>query len=140
LEYLKAENSALQDQLLSKIQDLRESAKRHTDLGGEDKRLEDRYLEKLKKNHDIVLEKYEHYRSRNELLEKEAAEKERLYREIKLECESLADEKFRLARLNEDFGNQKHILEQKVKVLEEERKKSEEEQKGVRESIEELEE
>jgi len=37
----------------------------------------------LKRNHDIVVEKYEMQRQRVEGLEKTTAEKERLYNEIK---------------------------------------------------------
>lgn len=43
----------------------------------------DQLVEMLKRNHDIVVEKYEMQRQRVEGLEKTAHEKERLYNEIK---------------------------------------------------------
>jgi hypothetical protein len=39
----------------------------------------------MKRNHDIVLEKYELQKSRNDMLEKTAVEKEKLYHDIKQE-------------------------------------------------------
>jgi hypothetical protein len=42
-------------------------------------------VELLKRNHDVVLEKYELQRQRNDSLEKTAIEKEKLYNEIKIE-------------------------------------------------------
>lgn len=48
-------------------------------------------VELLKRNHDVMLEKYETYRVRNESLEKEALKKENLYVVIKEENDSLAN-------------------------------------------------
>lgn len=45
----------------------------------------DQLVELLKRNHDIVCEKFEVQRQRNETLEKVAVEKERLYNEIKID-------------------------------------------------------
>ena len=45
----------------------------------------DTLVELLKRNHDVVLEKYELSRQRNEILEKTSLEKEKLYNEIKIE-------------------------------------------------------
>lgn len=45
----------------------------------------DQLVELMKRNHDVVVEKYEVQRQRNEGLEKVAAEKEKLYQEIKSE-------------------------------------------------------
>jgi hypothetical protein len=45
----------------------------------------------MKRNHDIVVEKYEMQRQRNESLEKNSNEKEKLYNEIKLENDQLAN-------------------------------------------------
>ncbi len=50
---------------------------------GSDER--DKLVDLLKRNHDIVLEKYETQKMRHETLEKTAFEKEKLYNEIKLE-------------------------------------------------------
>ena len=37
----------------------------------------------LQRNHDVVIEKYELMKSRNEMLEKQSLDKERLYMEMK---------------------------------------------------------
>lgn len=50
---------------------------------GSDER--DKLVDLLKRNHDIVLEKYETQKFRQETLEKTAAEKEKLYNDIKAE-------------------------------------------------------
>ena len=52
-------------------------------LFGRDER--DHLMELLKRNHDVMVDKYEEQRQRNEMLEKTAIEKERLYHEIKNE-------------------------------------------------------
>lgn len=44
----------------------------------------------MKRNHDIVLEKYELQKQRHDLLEKTAIDKEKLYNEIKSENDQLA--------------------------------------------------
>ena len=56
----------------------------------------DALVELLKRNHDVVMEKYELQRSRNEMLEKTAIEKEKLYNEIKLENDQLANQNYKL--------------------------------------------
>lgn len=53
--------------------------------GGIGRDEKERLVELLKRNHDIVLEKYELQKSRNDGLEKTAIEKEKLYNEIKIE-------------------------------------------------------
>ena len=49
----------------------------------------DQMVELLKRNHDILMEKYELFRNRNETLEKVALEKEKLYNEIKMSHDQL---------------------------------------------------
>lgn len=39
----------------------------------------------LKRNHDVLMEKYELYRAQNQELEKVALEKERLYNEMNID-------------------------------------------------------
>ena len=51
----------------------------------------DKMVELLKRNHDVMMEKYETYRIRNEGLEKKALEKENLYVVIKSDNEKLAN-------------------------------------------------
>lgn len=62
-----------------------------------------------------MVEKYEMQRQRNEGLEKAAAEKERLYLEIKQENDALANANYKLQRSFEDLANDRRILETKLK-------------------------
>lgn len=48
-------------------------------------------VELLKRNHDVMVEKYEVYSERNKILEKKALEQEKLYVTIKAENEDLAN-------------------------------------------------
>lgn len=49
----------------------------------------DKMFELLKRNHDVMMEKYELFRQRNELLEKKIHEKETLYVQIKAENDDI---------------------------------------------------
>ena len=49
----------------------------------------DKMFELLKRNHDVMMEKYELFRQRNELLEKKIHEKETLYVQIKDENDDI---------------------------------------------------
>ena len=60
-------------------------------------------VELLKRNHDVMLEKYEIYRSRNELLEKQNLEKEGLYVQIKSENDKISDSLYQIKRQAEDL-------------------------------------
>ena len=51
----------------------------------------DKMVELLKRNHDVMMEKYETYRVRNEALEKRSLEKENLYTVIKGENDNLSN-------------------------------------------------
>ncbi len=66
-----------------------------TKLGRDEK---DQLVELLKRNHDIVVEKYELQRQRNDTLEKTAIEREKLYNEIKIENDQLANSNYKLQR------------------------------------------
>jgi len=61
------------------------------DLDMGDRVQKDKMVELLKRNHDVMMEKYETYRLRNEALEKKALEKENLYVVIKAENDSLSN-------------------------------------------------
>ena len=52
----------------------------------------DKMVELLKRNHDVMMEKYETYRVRNDALEKKAMEKENLYVVIKAENDKLSNQ------------------------------------------------
>ena len=60
-------------------------------------------VELLKRNHDVMMEKYEPYRVRNEALEKKALEKENLYIVIKGENDNLSNSVYQLKRGLEDL-------------------------------------
>lgn len=60
-------------------------------------------VELLKRNHDVMMEKYETYRIRNEGLEKKALEKENLYVVVKGDNDKLANQVHQLKRQVEDF-------------------------------------
>jgi len=61
------------------------------DLDVSEKVQKDKMVELLKRNHDVMMEKYETYRARNESLEKRALEKENLYVVIKAENDNLSN-------------------------------------------------
>lgn len=56
----------------------------------------DQMVQLLKRNHDVLLEKYELFRSRNESLEKLAVEKESLYNDMKINADKLSAQLFSL--------------------------------------------
>lgn len=72
------------------------------DFGVAEKIQKDKHVEILKRNHDLMMEKYETYRLRNEGLEKKAMEKENLYVVIKAENDNLANQVYQLKRQLED--------------------------------------
>lgn len=78
----------------------------------------DQLMELMKRNHDIVVEKYEVQRQRNESLEKVAIEKEKMYNEIKIENDQLANTNYKLQRATDDLLNEKRLLENKLKNAE----------------------
>ena len=73
----------------------------------------DKMVELLKRNHDVMMEKYETYRIRNEGLEKKALEKENLYVVIKSDNDKLASQIYQLKRQVEDFRQEKQLLDSK---------------------------
>mmetsp|Transcript_19418 Transcript_19418/g.29834 ORF Transcript_19418/g.29834 Transcript_19418/m.29834 type:complete len:92 (+) Transcript_19418:522-797(+) len=72
----------------------------------------------LKRNHDILMEKYEIFRGRNETLEKVALEKEKLYNQMKIEFDNASQARFILEKKFEEVRNVKDILEVRLKKLE----------------------
>lgn len=61
-----------------------------------------------------MLEKYELYRQRNEMLEKSYIEKEALYLKIKGESEQLSDQLYGYKRVAEDCKQENVILRSKL--------------------------
>lgn len=75
-------------------------------------------VELLKRNHDTMLEKYELYRQRNEVLEKNALDKEALYLKIKNENDLLVDQLYGHKRIAEDYKQENVVLRTKLQTLE----------------------
>ena len=71
-------------------------------------------VELLKRNHDVMMEKYETYRIRNEGLEKKALEKENLYVVIKSENDNLSNQVYQFKRQVEDLRQEKQLLDSKL--------------------------
>jgi len=73
----------------------------------------DKMVELLKRNHDVMMEKYETYRVRNETLERKALEKENLYVVIKGENDNLSNSVYQLKRSVEDLRQENQLLNSK---------------------------
>ena len=121
LDQIRVENSHLAQQLYQLKTQTLEKVNQTLDSGIDnpssklirDER--DHLVELMKRNHDIVVEKYEVQRQRNESLEKLAIEKEKLYNEIKIENDQISNNNYKLQRAIEDLLNEKRILEGKLK-------------------------
>jgi hypothetical protein len=72
-------------------------------------------VELLKRNHDVMMEKYELFRQRNEILEKKALDKEQLYVQIKHENDEIASKYYAEMRQCEEYRQLNTILESKLK-------------------------
>ena len=83
-----------------------------------DKVQKDKMVELLKRNHDVMMEKYEVYAERNKTLEKKALDKEQLYVSIKSENETLANQLYQVKRQAEDYRQEAQILESKFNTAE----------------------
>lgn len=127
LQIIQVENSNLAQQVFQfKTNTLNQNQEGHgqkatiesdiNKLFGRDER--DHLMELLKRNHDVMVDKYEEQRQRNEMLEKTAIEKERLYHEIKNENDQLANQSYKMQRGIEELANEKRILETKLKNCE----------------------
>ena len=82
----------------------------------------DKMVELLKRNHDVMMEKYETYRIRNEGLEKKALEKENLYVVIKSENDNLSNQVYQFKRQVEDLRQEKQLLDSKLSSLDSQHK------------------
>ena len=130
LQQIQAENQTLAQHLYN-VKSSALNAKLHDEAPSapEGKRWDERdqLVELLKRNHDVIVEKYEMQRQHHDALEKNALDKERLYNEIKQENDQLANTNYKLQRSTEDLLNEKRILEVKLKNQEQ----------GLRQSLEE---
>ena len=68
----------------------------------------------LRKNHDMMHEKYELYRARNDTLETAMREKEQLWIKTKSENEQLQDHMYGLKRINEDLKQDLAVTKSKL--------------------------
>ena len=73
----------------------------------------DKMVELLKRNHDVMMEKYETYRARNDTLEKKALEKENLYVVVKADNDKLSNSVYQLKREVGELQQEKQLLESK---------------------------
>jgi chromosome segregation ATPase len=76
---------------------------------------------------------------RQDTLEKTAFEKEKLYNEIKIENDQLANQNYKLSRTSEDLTNEKRILETKLRNTEASLRSATEEGRQVRNQLQQLE-
>jgi len=79
----------------------------------------EKYVQLLQKNHDVVVEKYESYKVEYERVRREHEESLKLYTEMKIENDKLADQNYQCQRQKEDAVNAKRILESKLRTAEE---------------------
>jgi len=79
----------------------------------------EKYVQLLQKNHDVVVEKYESYKVEYERVRREHEESLKLYTEMKIENDKLADQNYQYQRQKEDAVNAKRILESKLRTAEE---------------------
>lgn len=86
----------------------------------------DKMVELLKRNHDVMMEKYETYRVRNDTLEKKAQEKENLYVVIKAENDKLSNQVLQFKRELGDLQLEKQLLESKFTQADSQMKNAEE--------------
>ena len=104
-----------------------------------DKVQKDKMMELLKRNHDVMMEKYEVYAERNKTLEKKALDKEQLYVSIKSENENLAHQLHQVKRQAEDYRQEKLILDSKLSTAESLCKQATEQAASLRTTKEQLE-
>jgi chaperonin cofactor prefoldin len=89
-------------------------------------------VELLKRNHDVLMEKYELFRTRNEILEKVALEKEKLYNEIKVAHDQASQRLYSTTKQLEEVRNQREVLEVRVRNLEDNQKSREQQLKTLK--------
>lgn len=78
----------------------------------------DQMVELLRRNHDVLMEKYELVRRQHEALEKTSAQKEELFNKMQVETEQLRSKVFDLEKATAELANEKELLERGRKALE----------------------
>ena len=99
----------------------------------------DKMVELLKRNHDVMMEKYETYRVRNDALEKKAQEKENLYVVIKAENDKLSNQVLQFKRELGDIQLEKQLLESKFNQADSQMKNAEEKSVSLQQKSQQLE-
>jgi hypothetical protein len=72
-------------------------------------------VELLKRNHDVMMEKYELFRQRNDILEKKALDKEALYGKMKHENDEISQKYYSEMRQAEELRQAYAIIDSKLK-------------------------
>lgn len=75
-------------------------------------------VELLKRNHDVMMEKYELFRQRNEILEKKSLDKEALYAKIQHENDEISQKYYSEIRHAEELRQSNAIIDSKLKANE----------------------
>lgn len=75
-------------------------------------------VELLKRNHDVMMEKYELFRQRNEVLEKKALDKEALFAQLKHDADEASAKFYAEMRQAEELRQTNAILDSKLKACE----------------------
>ena len=75
-------------------------------------------VELLKRNHDVMMEKYELFRQRNEILEKKSLDKEALYAKIQHENDEISQKYYSEIRHAEELRQANAIIDSKLKANE----------------------
>mmetsp|Transcript_42177 Transcript_42177/g.55560 ORF Transcript_42177/g.55560 Transcript_42177/m.55560 type:complete len:163 (+) Transcript_42177:381-869(+) len=125
-QQLLSENNVMSQELYqfkSKVfagTDDRQAANLTPDLGQNatefdvaDRVQKDKMVELLKRNHDVMMEKYETYRARNDALEKKALEKENLYVVIKADNDKLSNQVYSFRREVSELQQERQLLQSK---------------------------
>lgn len=92
----------------------------------------DQMVTLLKRNHDVLMEKYELFRAQNEQLEKVALEKERLYNEMKIDTDRLSSDLFRAQKSSEELRSLNEILDAKLRKSDESHRTKDAEMKSLK--------
>lgn len=96
-------------------------------------------VELLKRNHDVMMEKYELFRQRNEILEKKSLDKEALYAKIQHENDEISQKYYSEIRHAEELRQANAIIDSKLKANETLLKKTSEQASSLKISKDQLE-
>jgi chromosome segregation ATPase len=78
----------------------------------------DQMVELLKRNHDVLMEKYELVRRQHDALERSSMQKEELFNKMQAETEQLRTKAFDLEKATAELANQRALLERELRAVE----------------------